>query len=918
MTIAGKYNPLSIEKKWQKTWDNKKVFEAHGPIAELENTTKVINNSDVSKHREPSASEASSHGEHRNASRGHQNNKKLYILEQFPYPSGRLHMGHLRLYTLGDVFTRFKKAQGYNVLHPMGWDAFGLPAENAAIENNVHPGKWTYENIDFMRGQLKSLGTSYDWNREIATCDPEYYKHEQKMFIEFYKAGLAYRKESMVNWDPVDNTVLANEQVIEGRGWRSGAVVERRKLSQWFLKITDFANDLMEGLKTLKGWPERVSLMQERWIGKSEGALIHFSIAEQETGLGNPVSHQQAERRPTGALGNATEGINNKITVYTTRPDTIFGAAFIAISPNHPVSEALAKGNADLQKFIKECESLGVSQEAIEKAEKKGFDTGIKIQHPFKSEIKLPLYIANFVLMEYGTGAIFGCPAHDQRDFEFATKYKLPIKAVVSPDGKDFQVKDEAFKEDGIIINSEFLNGMKVEDAKKASINKLEELKIGERKINFRLRDWGVSRQRYWGCPIPMIHCGSCGVVPVEDKDLPVKLPEDVTFDKPGNPLERHATWKHVKCPKCNKDAVRDTDTFDTFIDSSWYFARYCSPKSDSAIDKAAVKYWMPVDYYLGGIEHAVLHLLYSRFFTRALKKIGYLDIEEPFASLLTQGMVCRETYKDKSGKWVFPDDVVKNDKGEPVHIKTGEPITIGRIEKMSKSKKNVVSPESIMERYGADTARFFMLSDSPPERDLEWSDAGIDGSSKYLNRVWKFVTDVISADASKAAEVSPETQEKVRKSAHKTIAAVTDALEKFHLNRAVAKIRELTNLLMEFSPEQNKKYFKDSVKVATQLVYPMVPHIAEELWEVMGHKTMLAENAWPVADPKFVTDDEVTVAVQVNGKLRGTILLPVNAEEEFAKSKALELDGVKSFVTGKEIKKIIVVRNKIINVVAA
>ncbi len=829
------YNPLECEKKWQKIWNDKKIFQT------TENSQKP----------------------------------KCYVLEQFPYPSGRLHMGHLRLYTLGDVLTRYKMAKGFNVMHPMGWDAFGLPAENAAIENKVHPAKWTYQNIENMKRQLNMVGLSYDWTRELATCDPEYYKHEQKMFLDMVKAGLAYRKESMVNWDPVDNTVLANEQVIEGRGWRSGAIVERKKLTQWFLKITEFAEPLLEALKELPGWVDKIKLMQERWIGKSYGALIDFELI----------------------------GRKDRLTVYTTRPDTIFGAAFCAISANHPLAAELAKNNPKIVSFIEECNKMGVSEEAIEKAEKKGFDTGLKIQHPFVKDIQLPLYIANFVLMEYGTGAIFGCPAHDGRDFEFAKKYNLPIKTVVSPDGNpDFKVEKEPYTEDGKAINSDFLNDLPVTEAKEKAINKLEELKIGQRKVNYRLRDWGVSRQRYWGCPIPIIHCGACGVVGVPEKDLPVKLPEDVTFDKPGNPLDHHPTWKNVNCPTCGKPATRETDTFDTFMESSWYFARFCSPQSNKGFEKDKAEYWLPVDYYLGGVEHAVLHLLYSRFFMRALERCGYSNIKEPFKGLFAQGMVCRETYKDKEGKWLYPEEVAKKD-GKAYLVKGGEEVSIGRVEKMSKSKKNVVSPEEIIEKYGADTARLFMLSDSPPERDLEWTDSGIEAASKYLGRLWKMASEV-------AEKKNGEVNEKLKKNIHKTIKNVTDDIENFHLNKAVARIRELTNELEKSSGPT----YKEGVEVAIRLIYPMLPHLAEEMWELLGNKTILAETDWPVADPKLLVDDTITMAVQHNGKMRGTIEIPANHNEEQIKEAAFAL--LKGAIAGKEIKKVIVVPKKMVSVV--
>ncbi len=833
------YKPYLIEKKWQEAWQSRILFTAAD---------------------NPKA-------------------KKCYVLEQFPYPSGRLHMGHLRLYTLGDVLARYKRALGFTVMHPMGWDAFGLPAENAAIENKIHPAAWTYKNIENMRGQLKAVGLSYDWSREIATCDPKYYKHEQKMFLDFYHAGIAYRKESMVNWDPVDNTVLANEQVIDGKGWRSGAAIERKKLTQWFLKITDFASDLLEGLQNLPDWPASVLTMQEKWIGKSEGAMIDFLLKDR----------------------------SEKIRVYTTRPDTIFGASFIAISPNHLLALRLAKEDKRITSFIEECNSLGVAEEAIEKAEKKGFDTGLKALNPFNQE-ELPVYIANFVLMEYGTGALFGCPAHDERDFEFANKYNLKIKRVVEGLG------ELPYTGEGIATNSDFLNGLPTPEAKSKAINELGKLGVGERKINYRLRDWGISRQRYWGCPIPIIHCEKCGVLPVPEKNLPVELPPDVDFDKPGNPLDRHPTWKHVKCPECGGKATRETDTFDTFFESSWYFARFCSPHSEKAFDKKSAESWLPVDFYLGGIEHAVLHLLYSRFFMRALAKCGYTNIKEPFKGLVTQGMVCRETYKDKAGNWLYPEEVMKSGSSY-VHKETGEPVIVGRIEKMSKSKKNVVSPEAILEKYGADTARLFMLSDSPPERDLEWSDTGIEGASRFLGRVWKMGAElrVPSAERKNSNSALGTLNSALLRLSHKTIAAVTEHIEKFQLNSAVAKVRELFNAIADSPPSPESKA---AFQTLLQLFYPLAPHISEEIWEFLGNKTMLAETPWPVADKSLLADNMATIAIQVNGKLRGTIELPVDAAEEAAKSAALAVPALQAAVGDKPVKKIIVVKNRIVNVV--
>ena len=818
---------------------------------------------------------------------------KYYVLEMFPYPSGRIHMGHVRNYTLGDLVARFRRAQGYNVLHPMGWDAFGLPAENAAKENNVHPAKWTHDNIATMRSQLKSMGLSYDWRREIATCDPEYYQYEQKMFLDFLEAGLVYRKESWVNWDPVENTVLANEQVIDGKGWRSGAEVEKRKLAQWFLKITAYADELLSALEELDRWPERVRIMQHNWIGRSEGAHIAFRIVDRVQPL----------------------------QVYTTRPDTIFGASFMAISANHPLAQEMAEANPALAEFIATCNRMATSEEAIETAEKLGFDTGLKCAHPVIDGETLPIYVANFVLMDYGTGAIFGCPAHDQRDLDFARKYGLPVIAVVCPESENadsFSVDNDAYTGDGRIINSDFLNGLSITDAKTRMIAHFTKLGIGEKHVNFRLRDWGVSRQRYWGCPIPIVHCGSCGTVPV--KDLPVILPEDIDINVAGNPLDKHPTWKHVDCPSCGKPAVRETDTFDTFFESSWYFARFTSPLADQAFSAEAANYWLPVDQYIGGIEHAVLHLLYSRFFTRALKQCGYLNIDEPFAGLQTQGMICHETYKNSAGKWLFPTEVQTSETGELTDAK-GNKVTRGRSEKMSKSKRNVVDPEEIIRTYGADTARLFMLSDSPPDRDLDWTDSGVDGAWRYVNRLWRLISEPTFSpagiDAPKPADMDTAVVD-VERLAHKTIAAVTDDLEKFHFNKAVARIRELSNAVETLRADQSGAdwVLRFASETITSLIGPLMPHLAEEMWSALGHTTFLANTAWPVADSLMLVEDTVTVAVQVNGKLRGTLEVAKDASKESMEHSALMLENVRSFIGDKEVRKVIVVPNKIVNVV--
>jgi leucyl-tRNA synthetase len=811
---------------------------------------------------------------------------KYYVLEMFPYPSGRIHMGHVRNYTLGDLVARYKKARGFNVLHPMGWDAFGLPAENAAIANNVPPAEWTRANIASMREQLKSMGLSYDWDRELATCDPDYYCHEQKMFLDFLEAGLVYRKESWVNWDPVENTVLANEQVIDGKGWRSGADVEKRKLSQWFLKITEYADDLLETLQELERWPDRVRLMQENWIGRSEGAHIRFQLV----------------------------GRDDRLEVFTTRHDTLFGASFMAIAANHPLALEMADGNAELTDFIADCNRMGTSEAEIETAEKIGVDTGLKVVHPFDPDKELRVFAANFVLMDYGTGAIFGCPAHDQRDLDFARKYGLDVTPVVAPKDADpstFSVADEAFLDDGVLINSDFLDGMAVPEAKAASAKRLVDAGDGESTVNFRLRDWGVSRQRYWGCPIPIVHCGTCGIVPVPADQLPVALPEDVSFDKPGNPLEHHPTWKNVHCPKCSKPARRETDTFDTFFESSWYFARFCSAQSDQAFERDAADYWLPVDQYIGGIEHAVLHLLYSRFFTRALKQCGYLGIKEPFAGLMTQGMICHETYQDADGTWLLPEEAEAS----------SAPVTVGRSIKMSKSKKNVVDPEEIISTYGADTARLFMLSDSPPDRDLDWTDSGIDGAWRYVNRLWRMMTE-LKVPLAESGAPQPENFTKavneVHRAIHKTVAAVSNDLDKFHFNKAVARIRELTNALdtLDGNEAGADWVLRQGFETIICLIGPMMPHIAEELWQQLGHDVMLTDTPWPVADESLLVEDSSTVAVQVNGKLRDTIELPKGCKGKEAEDAALALPRIAEAISGKDIRKIIVVPDRIINVV--
>jgi leucyl-tRNA synthetase len=852
-----RYNPRAAEPRWQKHWTESRSFEAR---------------EDGSR-------------------------PKYYVLEMFPYPSGRIHMGHVRNYTMGDVIARFRRALGYNVLHPMGWDAFGMPAENAAIDRGVHPKSWTYDNIATMKRQLQSMGLALDWSREIATCDPSYYRHEQAMFIDFMKAGLVERKVSLVNWDPVDNTVLANEQVIDGRGWRSGALVEKRELAQWFLKITAYSEELLQALDGLGKWPEKVRLMQKNWIGRSEGMRFSFAL-EDENG----------------------KALDERLTVYTTRHDTIFGASFCAISADHDLAKRLSETDPGLAAFRREVAALGTSEETIERAEKKGHALGLYARHPFRPGVRLPVYAANFVLMGYGEGAIFGCPAHDQRDLDFARKYGLPVLPVVAPKGTDpagFAVGTEAFLEkegdNTVLVNSDFLDGMSVPEAKEEIARRMEAMGIGERKVNFRLRDWGVSRQRYWGCPIPVIHCGACGIVPVPRDQLPVTLPEDVTFDKPGNPLEHHPTWKHVDCPSCGKPARRETDTFDTFIDSSWYYARFCSPHAEEPVDKAAAAYWMGVDQYIGGVEHAILHLLYSRFYARAMTATGHLAIKEPFESLFTQGMVIHETFRTRSGEWVFPADAVSQDGGW-VHATTGEPLEVGGVEKMSKSKKNVVDPDDIIARYGADTARWFMLSDTPPERDIEWTEAGAEGAWRFTQRIWRLVNDAAAHDGGRDPDASFE----LRRAAHKALAAVTDDLSALRFNRAIARIYELANALS--AALAGGKADAASVRQAAEFLVlasaPMMPHLAEECWQALGRPGYVVDTPWPKPDPALLADDQVTIAVQVNGKRRDEITVPRDLDAKSVETLVLKLESVSRALEGRVPKKVIVVPGRIANIV--
>jgi leucyl-tRNA synthetase len=806
---------------------------------------------------------------------------RSYVLEMFPYPSGRIHIGHVRNYTMGDVLARYKRMQGFEVLHPMGWDAFGMPAENAAMEKGVHPGGWTRDNIANMKAQLKRLGFALDWSRELATCEPDYYGQEQALFLDLYAAGLVYRKESTVNWDPIDQTVLANEQVIDGRGWRSGAMVEKRKLSQWFLKITDFADELLEGLGSLEHWPEKVKLMQENWIGKSQGLQFSFHLSN---GAG--------------------------LDVYTTRPDTIFGASFVAVAADHPVAQGVAEHNAEAAAFIELCKQGGTTAAELETAEKLGFDTGITARHPFTGA-ELPVFIANFVLMEYGTGAVMAVPGHDQRDFEFATKYSLPILRVVaaSAEEADKPFGKEAEAGDGILVNSDFLNGMSVAEAKKAIIARLEADGSGEGKTVWRLRDWGVSRQRYWGTPIPFIHCEICGVVPVPKKQLPVVLPEDVDFATPGNPLARHATWKHVDCPQCGKPARRETDTLDTFVDSSWYFLRFASQPSDAPFDPAEIARWLPVGQYIGGIEHAILHLLYARFWTRALSRIGKIEVKEPFASLFTQGMVTHETYSrvdpaNGQPMWFSPGEVERSGEGATLK-EDGGAVEIGRVIKMSKSKKNVVDPDEIVATYGADAIRWFMLSDSPPERDLPWSEAGIEGCARFVQRLWRLFGQF---DASATGE-----DKAVERKIHQTVHAAAQDIESLGFNKAVARIYELTGVVEKAAPSASRN---NGIKAVLLLIAPMMPHLAEEAWSKIG-EGLIADAAWPQVDPALLVDDEVTVAIQVKGKLRDTVTVAKGTSKEELERLARASEKVQRALEGAEIKKVIVVPDRLVNLVA-
>jgi len=835
-----RFNALKADAAWQKVWDDRQTF----------------------------------------AAKDHSGKPQSYVLEMFPYPSGRIHMGHVRNYTMGDVLARFRRMRGYEVLHPMGWDAFGMPAENAAMEKQVHPGTWTRANIATMKAQLKRLGFALDWSRELATCEPDYYGHEQALFLDMLAAGLVYRKESAVNWDPVDMTVLANEQVIDGRGWRSGALVEKRKLNQWFLKITDFADELIEGLGALEHWPDKVKLMQANWIGKSQGLTFSFALDADDRAIGIDT-----------------------IDVFSTRPDTIFGASFVAVAADHPVAQALA-GDPEVAAFVARCKQGGTTAAELETQEKLGFDTGLTAAHPFDAARRLPVYIANFVLMDYGTGAVMGVPAHDQRDLDFARKYALAVRRVVS-DGDEADATfrgDEAYTGPGTIVNSHFLDGMDVEDAKRAVIRRAEDGGWGKGSTVFRLRDWGVSRQRYWGTPIPVIHCDACGAVPVPKDQLPVVLPEDVSFAIPGNPLDRHPTWKHVACPSCGGAAVRETDTLDTFADSSWYFIRFASQPEDRPFDRAVAESWLPVGQYIGGVEHAILHLLYARFWTRALKHLGLIDIAEPFTGLFTQGMVTHETYTAADGRWLPPEEVA-----DGIEIATGAAVTVGRVEKMSKSKKNTVDPEPIVDQYGADATRWFMLSDSPPERDLPWSEAGIEGSWRFVQRLWRLFDgeDIAPDDGGDIA---------LDRKLHQTIHGVALDIEALAFNKAVAKIYELCTAIERAAPSPARN---NAIRDLMLLVAPMVPHLAEEAWAAAGQDGLIADAPWPAVDPALLVSDEVTIAVQVNGKLRDTLVLAKGLARDEIEAAALASDKIVRILDGKPPRKVIVVPDRLVNLVA-
>ncbi len=940
--MSERYNAADVEPRWQKVWKEADIYRADD------------------KSDKP----------------------KFYALEMFPYPSGRIHMGHVRNYAMGDVVARYKKAQGFEVLHPMGWDSFGMPAENAAIDIGGHPKDWTYGNIEAMKEPLSRLGFALDWSREFATSDEAYYKQQQYIFLKFWENDLVYRKTAKVNWDPVDNTVLANEQVIDGKGWRSGAVVEQRDMDQWFFKITKYAEELLEGLDTLERWPEKVKTMQANWIGRSEGLQMKFEF--------DGISHTKAveilnnaqtsddknviEAIQTTAANKAAVPENQKaVQIFTTRPDTLFGASFIALSPDHPLTLSLSKSDSKVENFRINCAKIGTTEEAIATADKLGFDTGLKVKHPFTGET-LPVWIANFVLMGYGTGAIFGCPAHDQRDLDFARKYGLDVTPVVLPDGEDastYKIGNEAYTSEGTLFNSDFLNGLNKDEGISAAIAKIEEMGLGKGVTNYRLRDWGVSRQRYWGCPIPVIHCGDCGVVSVPEADLPVALPYDINFDKPGNPLDRHPTFKDVECPKCGSPARRETDTLDTFADSSWYFARFAGGNTDDRpFDKKIASDWLPVDQYVGGIEHAVLHLLYSRFFTRGLRDCGLLDLPsgEPFAGLFTQGMVTHATFMNIHGDYVLPDGVVEYEKGATgisylsdygaglIHAQiegladnkfrsnylkqvnqTGKylceieslirpigekdprkytPVLQGDVIKMSKSKKNVVDPNDIIEGYGADVARWFVLSDSPPERDVEWTEAGVIGAWRFANKVWALVSETPKLNPMSVASRASGDALELRRFAHKAMAKITSGIESFRFNTSVAQIYELTNALKKYKANDEAK--AEALGMLIRAIAPFMPHLSEECWAHLGGEDLCYHAPWPVIDESLLVEDTVTLPLQVNGKRRGEMTVPVDISKEEAEKLALADPAVIRTIDGLTVRKVIVVPGRIINIVAS
>ncbi len=883
-----------IEKKWQRIWLEENAFNA-------------TNNS---------------------------NKPKYYVLEMLPYPSGKIHIGHLRNYSIGDCIARFMKAHGYNVLHPMGWDAFGLPAENAAISNNLSPQHWTYSNISIMRNQLKSIGFSYDWSREITTCDPNYYKHEQKFFLELYERGLVYQKKSLVNWDPVDNTVLANEQLVNGCGWRSGALIEKRQLKQWFLRITNYAEELLNDISKLHSWPDSVKSMQKKWIGKSEGVIFSFKIKDHDSNI-KPLAKYLYDQEFKGESTCITEKhleareelsskfryelptevtlCNKSIEVFSTQPETIFGASFVALAYNNPIVEQLVDKSEEIVSFIAKCLQLHTNV-AIDKTEKEGVYTNLFAVHPFDYNTIIPVIVTNYVLMDYGgVGATFGCPAHNKRDYELAKKMGLPIKQVVI--NKNINVGLDAYTSDDIMINSDFLNGLTIEEAKQKSIEEFEKRGLGKRTTNYRLKDWGVSRQRFWGCPIPIIHCLACGIVPVPKEQLPITLPNNVTFDGHGNPLDSHPTWKHTYCPKCYKPAIRETDTLDTFFESSWYFTRYCNINAKDMTDKQVCDYWLPVDQYIGGIEHAVMHLLYSRFFTKIMNEQGYLSIREPFNSLLTQGMVLHATYKDVNNNWFYPDEVMKQS-NKWVNKNTGQEVFQGQIEKMSKSKKNIVDLESILTNHGADAIRLFVLSDSPPEKDFEWSASGLEGCSRFISKLVNMAELLINSEV---IENNGNSSPKLTKLIHYTIKHVTEEIKNFKLNKAIARMRELFNTLsyeISKGKQDNINVIKEGFSILIILFNPFIPHITEEIWEKLGKKQRLYQTPWPSFDESLLELESYIIAIQVNGKLRGTHEFTVIASNIEIQNKVIQLPEVQKHVNGQKPKNFIIVPKKIINII--